>query len=190
MGMAENDMARRIKDLRAQNHLTLEQVAQKVGVGKSTVRKWETGIIANMRRDKIAALAEALNTTPAYLMGWSENEYDEYYEDPIVSDGDRLLNSILKRQTESRMIEGLRQDQTDVLALILTAKVGSRQERCLASASLIGTHLLAMNSAANEMKMADLAKMVVLFQKLNDNGICRMVEYGEMLASREEYVKI
>ena len=52
--------------------LTLEDVAKVVGVGKSTVRKWETGYIENMRRDKIAKLAEALHTTPAYLMGWEE----------------------------------------------------------------------------------------------------------------------
>lgn len=67
-------MAQRIKNLRLEKRLTLEQVANVVGVGKSTVRKWETGIIANMKRDKIAILAEALGTTPEYLMGWSENE--------------------------------------------------------------------------------------------------------------------
>jgi len=69
--MAEKDMAQKIKELRVANNMTLEQVADIVGVGKSTVRKWETGMIANMRRDKIAALAKALHTTPEYLMGWS-----------------------------------------------------------------------------------------------------------------------
>lgn len=68
--MIQNDISQRIRDLRAQHKLTLEQVAQIVGVGRSTVRKWETGIIENMRRDKIAKLAEALHTTPGYLMGW------------------------------------------------------------------------------------------------------------------------
>lgn len=71
--MPTNDMALKIKYLRHRNGLTLEDVANAVGVGKSTVRKWETGIIANMRRDKIAALADVLNTTPAYLMGWEDS---------------------------------------------------------------------------------------------------------------------
>lgn len=71
--MAEN-MARKIKELRQEKGLTLEQVASIVGVGKSTVRKWETGMIANMKRDKIAALAKALGTTPIYLMGWEEEQ--------------------------------------------------------------------------------------------------------------------
>lgn len=70
--MNEIGMAQKIKTLRLELGLTLEQVAQKVGVGKSTVRKWETGMIANMKRDKISALADALHTTPAYLMGWEE----------------------------------------------------------------------------------------------------------------------
>ena len=70
--MQIEDMSKRIKELRQAKGLTLEQVANVVGVGKSTVRKWETGMIANMKRDKIADLAKALGTTPAYLMGWED----------------------------------------------------------------------------------------------------------------------
>lgn len=73
--MSPNDLSTKIRDLRAKHGLTLEQVAQQVGVGRSTVRKWETGMIANMRRDKIEKLATALHTSPGYLMGW-ENEDD------------------------------------------------------------------------------------------------------------------
>lgn len=75
--MAENEMAAKIKALRTEQNLTLEQVGKAVGVGKSTVRKWETGAIANMRRDKIAALAKVLKTTPAYLMGWDDSGKSE-----------------------------------------------------------------------------------------------------------------
>ena len=81
--MPEKDMAQKIKDLRTSQNLTLEQVANEVGVGKSTVRKWETGIIANMRRDKIASLAKALHTTPAYLMGWIDEPHKEIIADNL-----------------------------------------------------------------------------------------------------------
>lgn len=76
--MPELTIGEKIKRLREKHGLTLEQVGTAVGVGKSTVRKWETGTIANMRRDKIASLAAALHTTPAYLMGWEEDEVQQY----------------------------------------------------------------------------------------------------------------
>jgi len=69
------EIGEKIKYLRTRQGMTLEELGEKVGVGKSTVRKWETGAIANMRRNKIASLADALNVSPSYLMGW-ENEYN------------------------------------------------------------------------------------------------------------------
>jgi transcriptional regulator with XRE-family HTH domain len=67
------ELSEKIRALRCNLGLTYEEVGNFVGVGKSTVRKWETGMIENMRRDKIAKLAEVLQTTPGYLMGWSDS---------------------------------------------------------------------------------------------------------------------
>lgn len=66
------NMGEKIKYLREQKGMTLEQLGDLVGVGKSTVRKWENGMIANMRRDKISLLANALCVSPGYLMGWDD----------------------------------------------------------------------------------------------------------------------
>lgn len=84
--MSENELSRKIRDLRALHGLTLEQVAQQVGVGRSTIRKWETGMIENMRRDKIAKLAAALHTTPGYLMGWEDNPAPSFTVKEVSSD--------------------------------------------------------------------------------------------------------
>lgn len=70
------EMGEKIYNLRMAKGMTLEELGNAVGVGKSTVRKWEKGIISNMKRDKIAKLAAALGTTPAYLMGWDEKNID------------------------------------------------------------------------------------------------------------------
>ncbi|KJJ77886.1 MULTISPECIES: XRE family transcriptional regulator [Clostridia] len=67
------NMGNIIKKLRIENNMTLEQLGDKVGVGKSTVRKWENGMIANMRRDKIAKIADVFNVSPSYLIGWDNN---------------------------------------------------------------------------------------------------------------------
>ena len=95
--MAENDMANRIQDLRKSKNMTLEEVASIVGVGKSTVRKWETGMIANMKRDKIAKLAKALGTTPAYLMGWEE----------IEQKNDLIAEVVLKMRTDATFMSAV-----------------------------------------------------------------------------------
>lgn len=71
--MIEN-MGQRIKDRRNELELTLDALAKKVGVGASTVRKWETGYIKDMRSDKIQKVADALDVTPGYLMGWEEKQ--------------------------------------------------------------------------------------------------------------------
>lgn len=61
-----------VKDLirtqREYLHLTLEQIGNYVGVEKGTVKKWESGCISNLRRDKIAKLAEILQISPLELI--------------------------------------------------------------------------------------------------------------------------
>ena len=64
----------KVSTLRKQLGLTLEQVGNAVGVGKSTVRKWEAGSIADVGCNKLGKLADALHTSPTYLMGW---KYDK-----------------------------------------------------------------------------------------------------------------
>lgn len=96
-------MANKIRTLRQERGLTLEQVADVVGVGKSTVRKWETGMIANMRRDKIADLAKALGTTPAYLMGWDDQEeQDPSPSGPVLTEGEIALLELFRKVPEDR----------------------------------------------------------------------------------------
>ena len=94
----ENDLSRKIKQLRLERDMTLEQVASIVGVGKSTVRKWETGMIANMKRDKIALLASALGTTPAYLMGWKEDSKETKSPDALIlTEGEAALLELFRQ---------------------------------------------------------------------------------------------
>ena len=63
-----------IKKRRQELHLTLEDLGDLCGVGKSTVRKWENGMIENMGRDKISALSKALKISPLTLLNMDEDE--------------------------------------------------------------------------------------------------------------------
>ena len=93
-GVKRMTFGEKIKALRDQRDMTLEQVGDLVGVGKSTVRKWESGQIANMRRDKIALLAKALGVTPGFLMGWEDEVPAQQAREDLAEDPDRkaLLN--------------------------------------------------------------------------------------------------
>lgn len=66
------DIGTKLKERRQALGKTLEDVGKEVGVGKSTVRKWEQGMIKNMRRDKIALLAAALEINPAEIIDYQE----------------------------------------------------------------------------------------------------------------------
>ena len=71
---------------------------KKVGyTSRSSVAKVETN--ANgMVQSKVIAFAKALHTTPAYLMGWVENEETEKKNDTIT-------DIILKLRSDSEFLE-------------------------------------------------------------------------------------
>lgn len=65
-----------VKMRREELGLTMEQVAAACGVSRPTVSRWESGEIKDVRREKIIALAKALRTTPAYLLGMTDDKLD------------------------------------------------------------------------------------------------------------------
>ncbi len=69
MGMAE-----RIKERRMLMGFTQEELGKKLGLQKSAIAKYENGRVENMKRSVIADMASVLNCSPAYLMGWKEEE--------------------------------------------------------------------------------------------------------------------
>lgn len=62
-----------LKQRRLELNMTMLDVAKLVGVSEGTVSRWESGDIANMRRDKITALAKTLQISPAVIMGWTDD---------------------------------------------------------------------------------------------------------------------
>ena len=71
----------RIKQLREELELSQADLAEALGYSnRSTIAKIEKGV-NDITQSKIAAFADALNTTPAYLLGWTADPYD-YEMDP------------------------------------------------------------------------------------------------------------
>ena len=76
--------------------MSYQELANKTGLSKSTLQRYETGAIKNMPIDKLEILASALNVSPAYLMGWEnvdiQNELNKT-ENTISIKERKLLNS-------------------------------------------------------------------------------------------------
>lgn len=53
--------------------LTLEKLAKAADTTKQTVHRYERGIITNIPPERIEAIARALDTSPAALMGWDDS---------------------------------------------------------------------------------------------------------------------
>lgn len=68
MGMAEI-----IKERRLAMGYTQEELAQKLGLQKSAIAKYENGRVENIKRSVIAEMSKSLECSPAYLMGWDNN---------------------------------------------------------------------------------------------------------------------
>lgn len=80
-----------IKKYRLLNSMTLEDVAEKVGVSRQTIQKYESGVISNIPSDKIEKIAKALKVSPGILMGW-----EQVANDPILhaTKEEQLINTI------------------------------------------------------------------------------------------------
>lgn len=62
----------RIRQVRQEQGVTQQELADYIGVSKQAVYKYENNIVTNIPTDKVDAIAKRLKVSPAYLMGWEE----------------------------------------------------------------------------------------------------------------------
>ena len=70
--MTNIEIGNRIKYARNLRKSTLDDVAKKVGVTKSTIQRYETGKITTIKLPVVEAIAIALNVNPAWVVGKSD----------------------------------------------------------------------------------------------------------------------
>ena len=68
------DTSERIKDLRVEKHLTLEQLAELTGLSSSAIGKYEGGEYKDISAFAIAKLADKLGVSTDYLLCRTENK--------------------------------------------------------------------------------------------------------------------
>ena len=90
-------IGKRIKNRREALGMSQEELATKLGYkSRSSINKIELEI-NDVTQSKIAQIAKALGTTPAYLMGWEEESSNKK--------NDALADIILKARRDEDLIE-------------------------------------------------------------------------------------
>ena len=67
-------IGKRINLLRMKRGMSIDDLASKLGKNRTTVYRYENGDIENLPLNVLYPLADALDTTPGYLIGWEGKE--------------------------------------------------------------------------------------------------------------------
>lgn len=85
-------IGQKIKLVREQKNLTLDEVAKMCETTKQTIYKYENEIVTNIPYDKIVLLSKALDVSPSYLFGWKESSPSE----PVLTEGEKELLELFR----------------------------------------------------------------------------------------------
>lgn len=104
----------RIRQRRKEIGMNADDLAEAIGVSRSTIFRYENGFIEKVPIDSLLPIAEALHTTPAYLMGWEE-EKDSFQQ--AAERRSRSVQDMFKAycgaEAYSTIEKFLRLDETD-----------------------------------------------------------------------------
>lgn len=92
------NVGQRIKERRKELNLSVDDVAKKLQKNKATIYRYESNEIENLPISILEPLANILETTPAFLMGWSNKEIEassEKKEIFVKGSVDLLLKNFL-----------------------------------------------------------------------------------------------
>ncbi|CAH0992163.1 hypothetical protein SIN8267_02279 [Sinobacterium norvegicum] len=98
-----NVLGAKIKELRKEKALTLEQLAEKIGSGKSYIWEIENKGVKRPSAEKLAAIAKALDVTTDYLIDDTQTEVSDDLEKEVFyrklgqldkGDQDRIMDMI------------------------------------------------------------------------------------------------
>jgi transcriptional regulator with XRE-family HTH domain len=67
-----NTTADRIKELRKIANLSQEELGRRVGLQRAAINKYERGLVTNIPLTVIEKLAQVLDVSPTYIVGWDD----------------------------------------------------------------------------------------------------------------------
>lgn len=203
-----NDIKNIIREKRLELGLTYEELGKIVGVSKSTVRKWETGMIKNITKVNILALAKALNVSPALLIGWditSTNEKKLHNplsnnEKPLLDNEYKLIFSKnlkyylqLNNKSQQDLVKDLGLSSSTVSNWYTGLKL-PRMNKIEMLANYFGINksdLLEDKSLNIKKNKNTLTKeeieLLENYNKLDNKDKCKIIDYVTLLSSQDKY---
>lgn len=96
-----NNMGEIIKQLRLQKGITQEELGKVIGVQKSAIRKYESGMVQNIKRSSIKKLADYFAVSPSYLLGYEDYSTTITNNNGIIGDQNHGNTIIVDSSGES-----------------------------------------------------------------------------------------
>ena len=98
----------RIRELRLRNHLTLDDVARQLGVGKQAIYKYEQGTVTNIPLENLEKMADMFGTTPEYLACWTNNPDPNAPPEYATTDEARIISGGIDRMPKEKRDQALK----------------------------------------------------------------------------------
>lgn len=166
------DFGERLKIIRIKRGFTLLEVAERLGKTEATIQRYESGNIKNLKSDTIEELASFLRISPAYLMGWEQEDQpmfsSDYFYFPISIaagipvDVEAITDTNVQKITLPDTLMGKWAGTTDVVVMRVN---GDSMNRVIPNNSLIA------------VKPVDFVQLkdndIVVFSDENDYSVKR-----------------
>lgn len=69
-------IGQRIREQRKNLNMSVDELAKRLGKNRATIYRYEKGEIENLPLDVLEPIAKALETSPAWIMGWDTEQID------------------------------------------------------------------------------------------------------------------
>ena len=101
-------IGQRIKEKRKELKISADELAARLGKDRSTIYRYDKGDIENLPLDILEPIANALSTTPQYLMGWEGKQKQSTEREQSI-----------KKKEFIKQVEGMSDAQIERLEKIL-----------------------------------------------------------------------
>lgn len=187
----------RIKERRKELKMSAEELGKKLGKDRSTIYRYEKGDIENLPLDILEPIANALQTTPQYLMGWNTEQKKKNGTEPETMTIGNLFEYLRKQRnlSVSEFAEEIGLTEAEIkkyetgsggipveIAKMLADYFNISSEN-LTTRQVKMKDIVAAFASTNEAYVQQMSKWVEIFgnEKFSDDEFGKLIEYGKFL---------